>query len=38
VKSLLVAGATLAMSNGAVRWLVERVRRREFALGFVPNA
>jgi farnesyl-diphosphate farnesyltransferase len=38
VKSLLVAGATLAMSNGAVRWLVARVRRREFALGFVPNA
>ena len=34
VKSLLVAGATLVMSNGAVRWLVERVRRREFALGF----
>ena len=33
VKSLLVAGALLVMSNSGVRWLVERVRSRAFVLG-----
>lgn len=35
VKSLLMAGSMLVMSNAGVRWLVERVRRRsfEFAIG-----
>ena len=35
VKSLLAAGALLAGSNGAVRWLVERVKRRAFELRFL---
>ena len=34
VKALLTAGSLLVMSNGAVRWLVERVRRREFRLAW----
>jgi farnesyl-diphosphate farnesyltransferase len=34
VKALLMTGALLAGSNGAVRWLVERVRRREFRLAW----
>ena len=33
VRTLLMTGALLVMSNGAVRWLVERVKRREFAFG-----
>lgn len=34
VKSLLMTGAMLVMSNAGVRWLVARVRRRAFELGF----
>jgi len=34
VKSLLMTGAMLVMSNSGVRWLVARVRRRAFELGF----
>ena len=34
VKSLLAAGTVLAASNGAVRWLVSRVRRRAFEIGW----
>jgi farnesyl-diphosphate farnesyltransferase len=34
VKSLLMTGAMLVMSNGGVRWLVARVRRRSFELAF----
>ncbi len=34
VKSLLMTGAMLVMSNAGVRWLVGRVRRRAFELGF----
>lgn len=34
VKALLMTGALLVMSNRAVRWLVERVRRREFRLAW----
>ena len=34
VKSLLMTGAMLVMSNSGVRWLVGRVRRRAFELGF----
>ncbi|BAH37503.1 MAG TPA: phytoene/squalene synthase family protein [Gemmatimonas aurantiaca] len=34
VKSLLLTGAMLAMSNSGVRWLVARVRRRSFELAF----
>lgn len=34
VKSLLMTGAMLVMSNVGVRWLVGRVRRRAFELGF----
>ena len=34
VKSLLMAGPMLVMSNAAVRRLVERVRRRAFELAF----
>lgn len=34
VKSLLLTGAMLAMSNSGVRWLVDRVRRRSFELTF----
>ncbi len=34
VKALLMTGALLVMSNGAVRWLVARVRRREFRLAW----
>jgi len=34
VKSLLVTGAMLAMSNNGVRWLVSRVRRRRFEVSF----
>ena len=34
VKSLLMAGPLLVMSNGLVRRLVERVRRRSFELAF----
>ncbi|MBL0938691.1 MAG: phytoene/squalene synthase family protein [Gemmatimonadaceae bacterium] len=33
VKSLLMAGSMLVMSNSGVRWLVARVRRRSFELG-----
>jgi len=33
VKSLLVAGPLVVMSNRGVRWLVERVRARAFVLG-----
>ena len=32
VKALLMTGALFVMSNRAVRWLVARVRRREFRL------
>ena len=32
VKSLLMAGAMLVMSNHGVRWLVARVRHRAFVL------
>jgi len=35
VKSLLAAGTVLVASNRAVRWLVARVRRRAFELGWV---
>jgi farnesyl-diphosphate farnesyltransferase len=34
VKSLLMTGAMLAMSNRGVRWLVARVRQRSFELAF----
>lgn len=34
VKSLLMTGAMLVMSNNGVRWLVARVRRKAFELGF----
>ncbi len=34
VKSLLMTGAMLVMSNVGVRWLVARVQRRAFELGF----
>lgn len=34
VKSLLMTGAMLVMSNVGVRWLVGRVRRRAFEIGF----
>ena len=34
VKSLLMTGAMLVMSNAGVAWLVARVRRRAFELGF----
>jgi farnesyl-diphosphate farnesyltransferase len=34
VKSLLMTGAMLVMSNGGVWWLVGRVRRRSFELRF----
>jgi len=34
VKSLLMTGAMLVMSNAGVRWLVARVRRRAFELAF----
>ncbi len=34
VKSLLMTGAMLVMSNAGVRWLVGRVRRRAFTWGF----
>jgi farnesyl-diphosphate farnesyltransferase len=34
VKSLLMTGSMLVMSNTGVRWLVQRVRRRAFELGF----
>ncbi|MCC6430224.1 MAG: phytoene/squalene synthase family protein [Gemmatimonadaceae bacterium] len=34
VKSLLMTGALMVMSNSGVRWLVGRVRRRAFELGF----
>ncbi len=37
VKSLLAAGIVFAASNGAVRWLVERVSRRAFVLRFVSG-
>jgi farnesyl-diphosphate farnesyltransferase len=33
VRTLLMTGALLVPSNAAIRWLVERVKRREFALG-----
>lgn len=32
VKSLLLTGSMLVMSNAGVRWLVERVRRRRFEI------
>ena len=35
VKSLLMTGSMLVMSNTGVRWLVERVRRRAFVLELV---
>jgi farnesyl-diphosphate farnesyltransferase len=35
VKSLLMTGSMLVMSNMGVRWLVERVRRRAFVLELV---
>ncbi|WP_396215822.1 phytoene/squalene synthase family protein [Gemmatimonas sp.] len=34
VKSLLMTGSMLVMSNAGVRWLVARVRRRSFELAF----
>ncbi len=34
VKSLLMTGSMLVMSNSGVRWLVKRVRRRSFELAF----
>ena len=34
VKSLLAAGTVLVGSNAAVRWLVARVRRRTFEIGW----
>lgn len=34
VKSLLMTGSMLVMSNAGVRWLVRRVRRRSFELAF----
>jgi farnesyl-diphosphate farnesyltransferase len=34
VKSLLMTGSVLAMSNGGLRWLVSRVRQRSFELSF----
>lgn len=34
VKSLLMTGSVLAMSNGGLRWLVARVRQRSFELAF----
>jgi len=34
VKSLLMTGSVLAMSNRGLRWLVARVRQRSFELGF----
>jgi farnesyl-diphosphate farnesyltransferase len=34
VKSLLMTGSMLVMSNAGVRWLVQRVRRRSFELAF----
>jgi farnesyl-diphosphate farnesyltransferase len=34
VKSLLMTGAMLVMSNRGVRWLVARVRKRSFELAF----
>lgn len=34
VKSLLMTGSVLAVSNRGLRWLVARVRQRSFELGF----